>query len=733
MDTRRDLKDAIVNIRQVANMEERAFKLFNGADLKEIAAKLIVDAGAKMKGKTAFKYKMTDNKIDKMLGLGRSYWTELMLNPTTFFEGLGESWENLSRAIHEQTNEESERMIADKESMKKLWEIYSKKEKKLLKKDIFIIEWNTSVPKLKLLEMASHLGTEGNRQRLFSTPPIGLENAQNWNEQTVLSVLQRALSEKDWKFVQGKFETINSHWGDVVSLSKEMTGFSPSKVEAMPFVVNTSDGKTINMKGGYYPLNMDARGSLRAEALTNDNPLYKEKNPAYKAATKKKHTKTRSQAANYAVNLDSETMYSHLRDVNHDLAFRSLVSDLNRLMANTEIQRVVVNRYGPEGLKSLNEYIKSVASADSEHRVSGIMEKTSRFMRKHTVVAALLFRLGVSTQNIANVILYGGAVKNFSHADTIKSLISYGLFNYIPKSLANWQAAAKIRESIYEKSSFMRDKKSSVDYTLNELHDENLGQDSKIQKFGGYMMAFTDELTSIPVWMGAYEKMMKETNGNEKESIYYADMLIKKSIGSSRKTDQAAYARGSEQQKLLTMFYGFMNTWANRWIKESRLVTDNGLAGSPRFLGFIGSHFFAFTILSAMMSGKGPDDDEDWFAWWSKEILKAPFGFFPIARELTQVAFDEAFGGRSFSYRPSPTVSMVEAGINLGKTGWNLAVKDGDSRKFAEALTKAAAYALPYPEQFNVWAWNAYDMFNNNMEPEFKDLYKRRPANKRRD
>jgi hypothetical protein len=244
-------------------------------------------------------------------------------------------------------------------------------------------------------------------------------------------------------------------------------------------------------------------------------------------------------------------------------------------------------------------------------------------------------------------------------------------------------------------------------------------------------MSESDNLTAIPMWLEAYQNELERT-GDEAKATLYADTLIDRVNGSPRKYDTAGIMRGSEMQRAMSMFYSFLNTEYNRWEREF------GMAALPegsktRLLGFIGARLLFFATASAMLSGKGPKDDEDWAKWWLNELASYPLSFFPGIREVLTVAKDEALGMRSFGYRPSPVVSAVESALFAAKTGVGVVKGDKTAAEGLEAASKVAAYALPYPDQFNVWFFNAYDAVVNDMEPKPIDFMKRRPKKERRD
>jgi hypothetical protein len=221
-----------------------------------------------------------------------------------------------------------------------------------------------------------------------------------------------------------------------------------------------------------------------------------------------------------------------------------------------------------------------------------------------------------------------------------------------------------------------------------------------------------------------------DEHGKEDKAVRYADTLVERVTGSSRKYDQAGYQRADEITKSVAMFYSFMNVEANRWMSENGLRKES-IKNYPRFLGFVAQRMLVFVPLSALLAGKGPGDKDDPWAWWLKETAMFPLGFLPSVRDLASIGLDQTLGLKSFGYRPSPAISGIEAGLRVGQTAIKATQGKAGTQEVAESTTKAMSYLLPYPDQLNQWFWNVYDMTSNGMSPEVQDFYKRRPKKDR--
>ncbi len=59
-------------------------------------------------------------------------------------------------------------------------------------------------------------------------------------------------------------------------------------------------------------------------------------------------------------------------------------------------------------------------------------------------------------------------------------------------------------------------------------------------------------------------------------------------------------------------------------------------------------------------------------------------------------------------------------------------IKEGQLQAYTEKMIDAVLVDTHQPLIFNDWLFNAYDVFVNGMTPEFGDIFKRRPQNKRK-
>lgn len=731
-----DLVNAIRNISFIANFENKAFAIAKDVELDTIIKEL-VDAADKNTPKDKKHYPTPESgRFEGARKIAAQYGFSIKKIGTVLrqLDGWkdGGPWQKyIWNSVYTAANNESSWSINMRDGIIKLWEVYSKEERDEMNKEKFYPELGASVRKMRLLVMAMNLGAEANRDKLFNNRPVWLKADLAWDEMVVMNLLEKNLTKKDWEFVQNTLNLINSIWPDVAAMHKEVTGFEPEKVTAVPFTVKTADGAVVDMAGGYFPLKKDYRGSYKANIEAElDQPLYEEFNPGWKAMTKQGHTKSRTKAQ-YPLALNITTINQHLRDVIHDLTFRPLVIDFNRLISDKRVVDALKINLGEEGFDMVHQWMQAVAYGNTrEKAIQNVFENVIDVMRRKATVAQLFLRPSVFMQNLANIELYSGAIDGFGRGEVYRGIMLRGLFDYIPKVLFSWGEAQKIRDFVTSKSLYMKDRMQSPDYSLMDVHNTVFGKDSRLVEFAIGLMVQTDNMTAIPMWLEAYNQEMNKS-GDEEKAVLRADMLIDRTIGGGRKYDAPSIMRGTAMQRAFAMFYSFWNTELNRWMSESGMAGKPGVKNKARFLGFVAGRVLIFNVLSLLLAGKWPNDDEEPWKWWMKQSIAYPMSFFPVIRDVGMPIVDKALGLRSFGYRPSPVTGVIEDTIRAADTGIQFMSGDKDFMDLMERGADVAAYMWPYPQMVNDLFFNAYDMVINGMEPSIEDVYRRRPAKER--
>jgi hypothetical protein len=237
----------------------------------------------------------------------------------------------------------------------------------------------------------------------------------------------------------------------------------------------------------------------------------------------------------------------------------------------------------------------------------------------------------------------------------------------------------------------------------------------------------------LPVWWGAYEKGLKDFQGNEAKAVDYADSIVRMSQASGQVQDLARIQRGSELGRLATLFYTFFNTMYNVGARRiDALANDRSPSSILAAANTALVVWFFPAVFNELLAGRGPDpddDDDDPMAWAFRKIAVYPFMGIVGVRDLAS-AVESGFG-----YQISPAQSAPASAYN-----WLRQVQKAldeeqelDAGKMVEASVRAAGYAAKLPlEQTIITVRNLWNYLTGD-DPDFyvRDLFFNKPKSRK--
>lgn len=596
-------------------------------------------------------------------------------------------------------------------------------------------ELGTSVDKHVLVKMLMNLGNESSARVLCSTRPVGFESSALWVDgdivQTKINLLDflgRNLTEADIKYAQAKIDIAEMYWSEMEALETRWTGFSPKKVEASPVELTLSDGKTIVMRGGYFPLMRDGdTGSKHAgqEVISDTDP--RQDRNIRTMSTRRGHLKERVKAK-YPVNLKRGAEFNVAMDAIHDLCFREVMGDFRKIMNDQEMYTLIKEKLGLADFSAFKEYLERAANPQGTNSGSvggSWMGSVANWLRARTVNAAIMLNLKTAVQNLGNPLLYGNAVDGFGYSDVVAAVSNYSM----NMQLAEGYKSAK--EFVYSKSPWMKERSVLPDISLRDMKEmENLNPiEKKAVEFGTRLLVATDNLSAIPVWMQAYGKKIRAGAG-EAEAVDFANTVIRRTLGSSRVTEVAPLLRGGPMLKLFTTFQGFFNTQYNQWAREYNIFLKE--KDIMRLTSFVGAKFVMFAFINLMLSAEDPfEEDKDEYKKISKELLTYPMSLAGPVGQVGNAIWSRALGMQTYGYRMTAVQGTIEQMERAAGKVQKVYQGKADYDELVEPTATFVGTALGVPAQLNKLFFNGYDILFNDMEPEVGDIFRRRPKKER--
>lgn len=596
-------------------------------------------------------------------------------------------------------------------------------------------ELGTSVDKHVLLKMLMNLGNESSARVLCSTRPVGFENSALWVDgdivQTKINLIDflgSNLTEADIKYAQDKIDIAEMYWSEMEALETRWTGFSPKKVEASPVELTLSDGKTVVMRGGYFPLMRDGdTGSKHAgqEVISDTDP--RQGRNIRTMSTRRGHLKERVKAK-YPVNLKRGAEFNVAMDAIHDLCFREVMGDFRKIMNDQEMYTLIKEKLGLADFSAFKEYLERAANPQGTNSGSvgeSWMGSVANWLRARTVNAAIMLNLKTAVQNLGNPLLYGNAVDGFGYSDVVAAVSNYSM----NMQLAEGYKSAK--EFVYSKSPWMKERSVLPDISLRDMKEmESLNPiEKKAVEFGTRLLVATDNLSAIPVWMQAYGKKIRAGAG-EAEAVDFANTVIRRTLGSSRVTEVAPLLRGGPMLKLFTTFQGFFNTQYNQWAREYNIFLKE--KDIMRLTSFVGAKFVMFAFINLMLSAEDPfEEDKDEYQKISKELLTYPMSLAGPVGQVGNAIWSRALGMQTYGYRMTAVQGTIEQMERAAGKVQKVYQGKADYDELVEPTATFVGTALGVPAQLNKLFFNGYDILFNGMEPEVGDIFRRRPKKER--
>ena len=563
---------------------------------------------------------------------------------------------------------------------------------------VYVKPINASLTRAARMSVALNWGNADNRQRLMST---GIDG--QWTEGQAQAVMG-TLTAQELGVVNAIWTHLDTYWPQVADLQKRLTGTAPEKVEATPFMVMSSDGVEVPMRGGYYPIKYNRERSGKAEQRENAQIAKDATRGAFgRAMTRHGHTEARLAEVKEPLSLDLGVVTRHLHEVIHDLSWREWLIDSNKLLG--EVGETMATHYGRPVLRQFHDAIAHIAVGELQ-----ALNATER--------AALLLRANVSRATMG-LSFTTAFLQPFG---LTQSMVRIGT-KHVLRGAARWAGdAARMQRSmtwITEKSSFMQHRSDTFNRELREIGARVDGQSKAAEMRDAvlfYVMKKAQLIADVPTWIGQYEKTMDEgpkedtDEGRaelEERAVAMADRAVREAQGSGYDADLAQIQRKGVVNKLLTQFYSYFNVTLNLAIEQTA-ATD---FKSPRaVVGWVGDMALLAVIpaiLPAMLmyAMRGGEDDDDWLKrlakWQTSYLLGSVVG----VRELTGAV-------EGFDYSGPPAARPI---VNIGKAAQQTAQGDVDE-PLIKAYANAIGTLLGVPMVQIMRSWNGYKAWDEGKE-----------------
>lgn len=502
-----------------------------------------------------------------------------------------------------------------------------------------------------LISIALNLGNASNRKKLV--------DGYQWDFDVVKGILDRELSDGDWRFLQDVWNLMDELREPAFALEERQTGIRPPAIQAM--TLDTPIGK---VKGGYYPVRYDPKRSplgLRNQIEQDANRM---RFSGYARATTGHGHLTKRTNVVAPIWLSPKLIQRHFDQSITDLTMRETFDEVTRLLSHPDVDAAIRENLGDAftfqefwnpKLKQVTQDIGGTAGMEA-------WDWLFRGLRKNATMAKLFLKTSVM------------AIQPSGHFNSVQQLrqhlpanaefywgwgVRVALGNGHPR-LDAWSLSLK---EITEVSDFMRSRPRSITRDSHDIiHDAmanrafgwaptNLVRD--FQAFAAELLGRFQWITvDYPTWLAAYRGIMQESRVSHTEAVKFADRIVRISQAGGDKLSQSRVElggnTGNEFFKAGLLFYSFANAV---WNQERTAVHQQRYRDVPATLAtlFLVASLPGLASFSiyATLYDKWPDPEDDDFELEMLKVLgksttRDMVGGVPVVRDGIEMLYGEA-------------------------------------------------------------------------------------------
>ncbi len=467
-----------------------------------------------------------------------------------------------------------------------------------------------SFTKQEIFVMALNMGNEGNRQRLLDNSAKWLnDNGRRLTQEDVMGLVASTLTADEINRVQEVWNLFGEMQKLIEEKEVKKRGRAPRWVEAAPVTFLSSDGQTVSLAGGYFPIVYDRRASSTGQKLEDMQTAQQMlKTAKGLSATYKGHLKSRAKSIEdeRPLTLTMRGIFEGFDRAIHDVCWDEWVNNTRRILKNDASFENAVRKYwGSEAVNAIRKWHQDIATKGEGARDYG--DTMANALRRGVSLVGVGFNLVTAAiQPLA--ITQTAAV--LGPRWTLRGMSEFMKMG--PRGASQFAAT---------KSLVMRDRTRTQFRDIAEVQSLASGNTSKLAQ--GFMRAayfpivVAQMLVDLPTWLGAYNKALSEGKADA-DAVAVADRILLDSQGSGNLSEISGVERGGAWSKLFTVYYTFFNT-ALQIAMVSGHTKGKMETARDLMLVLLMQPIMETFLREALKVG--PDDDESDEDWWRRMAL----------------------------------------------------------------------------------------------------------------
>jgi hypothetical protein len=467
-----------------------------------------------------------------------------------------------------------------------------------------------------VISIALQMGNEGNKSALFNG--IRIDDRIAYPEDQVAAALAK-LTANDWHFVQAIWDYLDSYWPALSAMEKERRGIAPERVEHVPFTVETADGMTVNMKGGYMPLSYNYEHSERHEERVFEDHYKSMRNSSYlSASTRAGATHNRVKNHNMVVQLGLFQIEKHLKEITRDIAIGDEVNFANNLLQNKAYRKAMKQTGNATSLRELELWLTDAAVG--ELPANNMVERRLAWVRVGFTISKLAFNIYTTVLQLTGIFQ--------SMASLGSKNMAMGAGRVMRNPVTAWTQAR-------DASAFLRARYQWTSQAFDkDIHDAA----GVLSQYGAGLpttrrrlrsnaarlffapIAKMQQVVDVITWWGAIWKANNELGLGEQEAVHYADAQVELAQTSGFFSDRSGIERGTLSAttrqgqfiRLWTTLISYMQRKGNlAYMKTQELKEDMSIINATMYAIDMMLLFTIEGIASAMLYDRWDWEEED--------------------------------------------------------------------------------------------------------------------------
>lgn len=662
------VRDAVVNIEHLAKLKNKLLNSKYKRDYEQARSDLIrslndnVPVDARKVATSESSETTADKAFGALAGLDASLTR--MENVINRLDGKNTSgpwhelvWNPLAEA---QANERT----LFKNGIRSIVERFAGMDSKRLADRFYIASAGKSFNRREILMHALNTGNESNRTKLLKGNKL--------NDAALADMLGR-LDKQDWDLVQSVWDSFDNLWPDIAAMYKRLSGVAPPRIEPKP--VSTAFGE---YRGGYFPIMYDRKRAGAPPAAVGGELF----NEGFEGALPSNgFTNQRNDNASGPLLLDLSAIPQRLAQHVHDLTHREALQDAHRLTKDPQIRAVLIDKLGPRGADSFLPWLKAIAN-DRNPPETGNFNRFLDAARTNTSIVGL----GLSSTTLLAQV--GGLIPGLLYVKP--QLLAKSLLDGIRSPVETYRM-------ITDASPAMRLRWDTEDGRLASSMADLIGKNAFFRKrddlvrFSFNLLGYLDRGISGAIWMASYREGLA-AGKDAAAAALDGDKAVRLSQGGTGAMDIAAIQRKDQgaAMRLLTMFYTPFSAYYNQNRDLAFEAKQGSRTVASAAAAMLAVAFFQ-GVVGDLLTGKGPDEDENTAAWMAKSTLGFGVSGFPVIRDTLGAALSGHAGSLS------PAWQAINAGRQAGAAVAGLATGEKEAGAAAKSVVTAGGYLLGVP------------------------------------